>query len=322
MNAVMVTGATGLIGSNVCRLLTGQGRAVRALVRPGSETGPLAELGVTLVHGDLTSADDVARAAEGSAAIVNSAALLGGAAQDLAASRATNFGGSVNCYEVAARGGLRVVELATTTFLRHDAPLNEHPQVVDDVPGDPYSVSKAAAFRDGMTRVAAGQDILFVIPGGTFGPAPTPRRSLGPTSYNRLIRAAILRRLSDYVSYPVPWVRAQDVAKAVVAALDRGKAGDTYLAFGREDATTTAAFLNVACEAAGVEHRVAEVRIGPDDKEALARYGETLVDLARRRFPVPWFDNSYTRELLGYAPAPLTAAMTETVAWLRDIGAI
>jgi dihydroflavonol-4-reductase len=322
MNAVMVTGATGLIGSNVCRLLTGQGREVRALVRPNSETGPLAELGVTLVYGDITAIDDVARAAEGAGAIVNSAALLGGAAQDLAASKATNFGGSLHCYDVAARGGLRVVELATTTFLRHDEPLDEHPEVVDDVPGDPYSVSKAAAFRAGMIRAAAGQDILFVIPGGSFGPAPTPQRSLGPTSFNRLIRAAVRGRLSDYVSYPVPWVRAEDVATAVAAALDRGKAGDTYLAFGREDAMTTAAFLNVACEAAGVEHRVAEVRIGPDDPEALARYGETLVDLAQRRYPVPWFDNSYTRELLGYAPVPLTAAMTETVSWLRDIGQI
>lgn len=57
------------------------------------------------------------------------------------------------------------MELATTTFLRHDRPLNEHPEVVGDVPGYPYSTSKAAAFRDGMTRAAAGHDILFVIPG-------------------------------------------------------------------------------------------------------------------------------------------------------------
>lgn len=322
MDAVMVTGATGLIGSNVCRLLVEQGREVRALVRHGSETDPLAALGVSLVHGDITSIDDVARAAKGTNAIINSAALLGGAAQDLAASKATNFDGSVHCYDVAAHGGHRVVELATTTFLRHDAPLNEHPEVVDDIPDDPYSVSKAAAFRDGMTRAVAGQDVLFVIPGGTFGPAPCPQRAMGQTSYNRLVRAAIRGRLRDYVSYPVPWVRAQDVALAIVAALDLGKAGDTYLAFGREDAMTTAAFLNVACEVVGVEHRIAEVRIRSDDPQARARYGETLVDLARRRFPVPWFDNSYTRELLGYSPVPLAEAMAETVDWLRGIGQI
>ena len=95
-----------------------------------------------------------------------------------------------------------------------------------------------------------------------------------------------------------------------------------YLAFGHEDATTTAAFLNVACEAAGVANRIAEVTIDPDDPDAVARYGETLVDLAQRRFPVPWFDNSYTRAQLGYEPIALRPALDETVLWLREIGRI
>jgi dihydroflavonol-4-reductase len=183
-------------------------------------------------------------------------------------------------------------------------------------------VSKAAAFRDGMRRAEAGQDVVFVIPGGTFGPAPCPNRAMSATSFNRIVRGAIRGRLRDYVSYPVPWVRAEDVASVVVGAIDNGKAGDSYLAFGREDASTTATFLNVACEVAGVEHRIAEVRIAPDDPEAVARYGETLVDLAQRTFPVPWFDNSYTRRQLGYAPVSLREAMVETVGWLRENGQI
>ena len=133
MDAVMITGATGLIGSNVCRILTGRGQQVRALVRSGSETEPLAALGVELVEGDIANKDDVARAAKGCGSIINSAALLGGAAQDMDASKATNYGGSLHCYDVAMDGGRRVVELATTTFLRHDAPLDEHPEVVEDV---------------------------------------------------------------------------------------------------------------------------------------------------------------------------------------------
>jgi dihydroflavonol-4-reductase len=318
--SVMITGATGLIGSNVCRLLTDQGRHVRALVRPGSETEPLAELGVELVFGDITSRDDVARAAQGTSALINSAALLGGAAQDLAASQATNYGGSLHCYEVAAAGGLRVIELATTTFLVHDEPLNEHPTVRSEINDDPYSLSKGAAFSDGMRRANEGQDVVFVIPGGTFGPSPCPKRALSATSYNRLVRAAIRGRLTDYVSYPVPWVLAEDVARVVVGAVDRGKAGDTYLAFGREDAMTTAAFLNVACEVVGTENRIAEVTIDPADPAAAERYGSTLVALAQHRFPVPWFDNSYTRELLGYEPVSLREAMEETVSWLFMIG--
>jgi dihydroflavonol-4-reductase len=318
----MITGGTGLIGSNVCKLLTAQGRRVRALVRPGSETEPLAALGVELVFGDITSYDDVARAAEGAAAIVNSAALLGGAVQDMEASRATNYVGSLHCYDVAAVDGSRVVEIATTTFLEHDKPLTEHPVVVENVPDDPYSLSKAAAFRDGMQRAASGQDLLFVIPGGAFGPAPCPQRAMGSTSFNRLVAAGIRGRVADYVSYPVPWVRAEDVARVVVASVDKGLAGEAYLAFGHEDAMTTAAFLNVACESAEVAHRVAEVTIDPNDPAAAERYGDTLVELAQRQFPVPWFDNSYTRERLGYDPVPLRDAMDETVGWLRAIGRI
>jgi nucleoside-diphosphate-sugar epimerase len=229
----------------------------------------------------------------------------------------------VHCYDVALDGGRRVVELATTTFLRHDAPLNEHPEVVDDVPDDPYSVSKAAAFRDGQRRVAEGQDIVFLIPGGTFGPSPCPNRAMSATSYNRLIRSALRGRVTEQISFPVPWVGVQDVSKATVGALDSGKAGDAYLAFGREDATTTAEFLNVALEVAGSEQRVADVRIAPGEEEAaISRYGETLVALAQRQFPVPWFDHSYTRQQLGYDPMSLHEAMEETVAWLRQIGQI
>jgi nucleoside-diphosphate-sugar epimerase len=322
IDAVMITGGTGLIGSNVCKLLAAQGRRVRALVRPGSETEPLAALGVELVFGDITTREDVARAAEGMTAVINSAALLGGPGQDMAASQATNHVGSVYCYDAAEAAGARVVEIATTTFLRHDKPLNEHPELVDKVPDDAYSVSKAAAFRDGQERAAQGQDLLFVIPGGAFGPSPCPQRAMGSTSFNRLVSAGIRGRVGDYVAYPVPWVRAEDVASVVVASLDQGLAGEAYLAFGQEDAMTTAAFLNVACEVAGVEHRVSEVTIDPGDPDAVERYGTTLVELAQRRYPVPWFDNSYTCERLGYRPVSLRDAMGETVDWLRSIGRI
>ena len=321
-SGVLVTGATGLIGSNVCRLLVEAGRPVRALVRPGSDVEPLAALGVELVTGDITSASDVAAAAEGTAAIVNSAALLGGSSQDMAASEAANHMGSVYCYDAAVKGGQRVVELTTTTFLRHTAPLTEDAESLPEAEagGDPYTLTKGRAFRDGKERAGGGEDIVFVIPGGTFGPAPTVNRALSGDSYNRLVRAAVRGRVTDYVSYPVPWVRAEDVATVVVRAIDRGAAGVSYLAFGAEDAQSTAAFLNVACEVAGVPHRVNDVVIDPESEEALERYGSTLVSLAQRRWPVPWFDNGRTRSELDYTPMPLREAVTETLAWLRQHG--
>jgi len=317
---VLVTGATGLVGSNVCRLLVEDGMAVRALVRPGSETEPLAALGAELVAGDLTDAASVRGAADGCEAIVNSAAVLGGAEQDLEQQRATNVGGASNVFDAGAATGCRVVTLSTTTFFEHETPLTETSSVAAESSDDPYTVTKRAAYLDAMQRADDGQDIVVVIPGGTFGPAPTAERAMAPTSFNRLVRGAIRGRLTDYVAYPVPWVFVDDVASAAISAITKGQSGEKYLAFGAEDAMTTAAFLNAACELAGVSHRIEDVQIDPADPGALERYGPSLVALSSRSFPVPWFDNQHTLETLDYDPVPLRYALGRTIDWLRERG--
>ena len=322
MATVLVTGGTGLIGSNICRLLVERGDVVRALVRPGSDSGPLASAGVQLHEGDITARDDVIRAADGCDAIVNSAAVLGGAEQDAGEQQATNIDGAANVYEAGARHGCRVVGLSTTTFFAHDTPLTEASSMADEWSTDPYTRTKGAAFADAMRRVDDGADIVMVIPGGTFGPGLSTPRAMSRTSYNRVIRGALTGKLREYVRYPVPWVFAEDVALVAVAAVDRGRRGAKYLAFGAEDAQSTAAFLNVACEVAGVDHRVDDVVIDPDDPGALERYGPSLVSLAQRRFPVPWFDNTATRDELSYAPRSLRDAMAVTVDWLRAEGQV
>jgi dihydroflavonol-4-reductase len=323
MAGILVTGATGLIGSNICRLLLQAGDEPRALVRPGSDHEPLAAAGAELALGDITSADDVLRASDGCAAIVNSAAVLGGAEQDLGEQRATNVSGARHVFDAGAKQGIRVVTLSTTTFFDHTSPLTETSPVAADWSDDPYTVTKAATFAEAMRRVARhGADIVVIVPGGTFGPGLSVARSMTRTSFNRPLRSAISGKIHEYVTYPVPWVFAEDVASVAVSAITRGERGHTYLAFGHEDAQSTAAFLNVGCETAGVAHRVHDVTIDPDDTDALARYGPSLVSLAQRTFPVPWFDNRVTRERLGYAPRPIPEAMAITVEWMRREGQI
>ena len=56
---VLVTGATGLAGANICKLLVERGDTVRALARATADTGPLAALGVEIVTGDVTDAEAV-----------------------------------------------------------------------------------------------------------------------------------------------------------------------------------------------------------------------------------------------------------------------
>jgi len=323
MGTWFVTGATGLIGSNVVRQLCEQGEQVKALVRPGSPTEELVAVGAEVVAGDVQSADDVLHGSDGCDVIVNSAALLGGASQDMAESLRTNADGSTHAYDAARTHGIRCITLSSTPFLDQSVTLTEDATVAEDWADDPYTQSKGTAYVEAKRRVAEdGDDIVIVIPGGTYGPGLVVSRAMAASSYDRVLRGALNGKLHDYVTFPVPWVFAADVASACIAAARRGATGRTYLAFGAEDAQSTAAFLNLALEVAGQDRRIAEVRIDPDDPEAEARYGATLVKLASRSYPVPWFDNSATRAELGYAPRSLRAGLEATIPWLRANGQI
>jgi len=103
---VLVTGATGLIGSHAARLFHDRGWRVRALARPGSDVRFLEGLGATVVLGDVTEPSTLSGAAEGCRAVVHAAAFLGGAAP-WERFREVNVEGTRHVLSEAVRAGCR-----------------------------------------------------------------------------------------------------------------------------------------------------------------------------------------------------------------------
>lgn len=71
---ILVAGSTGMLGSEICRLLAGQGSKVRALVRPTSNKDAiksLSALGAEIVEGDLRDAASLGRACKDVATVVS-----------------------------------------------------------------------------------------------------------------------------------------------------------------------------------------------------------------------------------------------------------
>ena len=65
---VLVAGSTGILGSEICRMLREQGKEVRALVRPSSNPEKLEQLskwGCTLAYGDLKDPGSLSNALKG-----------------------------------------------------------------------------------------------------------------------------------------------------------------------------------------------------------------------------------------------------------------
>ena len=227
MARVLVTGGTGLIGSNICEQLLARDDEVAALVREGSDAAELEALGVAVVRGDITDPADVRRAAEGCQAAIHSAAVLGGASQDPELHRRVNLGGVTNVLDAAEQLGMRkVVTLGTTTYFDFEtAPLSESSPLHPNPAADPYTQTKRAAFVEAMRRADAGLDVSVVIPGGTFGPAPCVARSMEAPSYNLRIVLTARGEFDEAVRFPIPWSFAPDVAAVAVAALDQGIRG-------------------------------------------------------------------------------------------------
>jgi dihydroflavonol-4-reductase len=325
---VLVTGATGLAGANICKLLIERGDHVRALARAGADTEPLVALGVEIVRGDVTDAGDVLRAATGADSAIHCAALLGGASQNLPDFEAVNIGGTKHVLDAAEVLGLRrVVAVSTGTFFdtaggleREDAPVMKEPS------SDPYTITKMAAFQDAMARAAAGHDVVTAHPGAIFGPSPVASNALGRTSFNRVLLSALRQRITQYLTFPVSWVFADDIARGCILALDRGVSGERYMLDGRpEDVVSTAEACNRICALAGLDHRVEDVEPS-DDPALLAVFGPTLMAIAFKlasiRTPRRELTDSKTYKRLGYDPISLDEGLRRTAEWMREIGKV
>jgi dihydroflavonol-4-reductase len=325
---VLVTGATGLAGANICKLLIERGDAVRALARESADTAPLAGLGVEIVTGDVTDPDAVRRAATGSDAAIHCAALLGGASQDLADFEAVNIGGTKNVLDAAEAVGLgRVVAVSTGTFFDTDGGLDREDAPVTKEPSqDPYTITKMAAFLDAMSRAAAGRDVVSTHPGAIFGPSPVVSNALGMTSFNRVLLSAARGRIERYLKFPVSWVFAEDIARGCILALDKGVTGERYMLDGQpEDVVSIANACNRLCRLAGVDHQVVDVEPS-DDPELAAVFGPTLMAIAIKaageRPARRSLTDTKTFKRLGYDPISLDEGLRLTLEWFREIGRI
>jgi UDP-glucose 4-epimerase len=142
---ILVTGATGKIGSRLCRRLAERGDEVRALVRDATRAARLREARIELAEGDLLEASSLDAAVSGVDAVVHCAAFFRGATPEQA--HATNDLGTQHLAS-AARGATVKRFIFTSTGLVY-GPNGGRPAREDDpcAPIDAYPASKLAAER-------------------------------------------------------------------------------------------------------------------------------------------------------------------------------
>ncbi|HSJ13012.1 MAG TPA: SDR family oxidoreductase [Longimicrobiales bacterium] len=107
---ILVVGATGSVGARIVQALAQQGAPVRALVRPATNAGALARLGVAVVRGDLQDPPSLARACAGVRAVITtaSASRRGESIEDV------DLQGNLNLIDAAAANSVEQLVLVST----------------------------------------------------------------------------------------------------------------------------------------------------------------------------------------------------------------
>jgi dihydroflavonol-4-reductase len=182
---VLVTGATGFTGGHLARRLAGRGHRVRALVRPGRPVDHLRIHGIELIEGDITDAEDVARAAQGVATIYHLAALFRTAGHPNGYYREVNVRGTENVLAAAARHGVARTVHCSTIGVHGD--VQEIPCTEDSPfnPGDVYQETKLEGELTAQAAFAAGLPGVVFRPAGIYGPGDLRFLKLFKTVHNR-----------------------------------------------------------------------------------------------------------------------------------------
>ena len=143
---ILVTGATGKVGSRLAPRLVQRGHRVRALVRSPERAAPLREAGIELVEGDLLDVDTLAAAVRGVDAIVHCAAFFRGATAEQA--HAVNDLGTQHLAHAAIEASVERFVFTSTGLVY--GPTGGRAAIEEDacVPGpNAYPASKLAAER-------------------------------------------------------------------------------------------------------------------------------------------------------------------------------
>jgi dihydroflavonol-4-reductase len=326
MEPLLITGATGLMGSVICEDLRAAGRRVVALVRKpsGRDVDALRALGVEIAAGDVSDVDSVMAAARGVGGIIHCAAMLGSGEATISEGFVTNVLGALAVLSTAARlGDVPVAQVITTTFLDSQGKTlaEKTPLDLTLIHRDPYSITKRLAFVEGMARVQTGQNIRFVIPGAIFGPSPCLDRANAYPGFNARLLGSIRGEMPELPALMITASYVTDCSRIAIAALDRGHRGKTYIAHGRpEDDCTLPEFCNLAAEMAGSPHRVGQITPAQaDDPQMIEKFGanDTILKMLREKPAKPLTDSRITQREFGIAPTPLHEGMRKTIDWFR-----
>lgn len=324
---VLVTGATGYVGSHAAAAVVRSGHDVRALVRsPERVSTSLGPLGVSVPDvavGDITDAASIEAALTGCDAVVHAASVYSLDPRDAPVIAATNVRGTETVLGVAQRAGIDPIVYVSSYVGLLPSPGVLGPESPVGKPTPPYARSKADSEVVARRYQEQGAPVVSVYPGSVWGPHdPYCGESC------RLLSGVLTNRLPFAIRGGLPIADVRYVAATLAAAVER-KGPRRFMVGGHVTGWN---------ELFALLRRLTGRRLPamPTPRPVARGFGR-LMDGVQRILPgkaplayegiyiatqEPKTDDSRTAIELGLRPPPLEETLTDMIRWMAETGRI
>jgi nucleoside-diphosphate-sugar epimerase len=323
---VLVTGATGLLGSHLIDLLTEQGERPRALVRPGESPDGPAGAGAEVCWGDLRDRSAIDAALVGVECVLHCAARTGPWGPE-AEYESVNVRGLETLVNAARAAGVRrIVHVSSITVHGNDVRGVADETAPFQVESNPYSRSKVAGERLLARMIEEqGAPVTIVRPGWIYG----PRDAASFGRFAAMIRAGRMIMIGSGENH-VPLIYVRDAAEGVRLAGEADQAsGRTYLLVNDEPVTQRSYLSAIAAELGApvpkrhIPYRLALLLGSAAEGAARATRRQQAPPLTRYGIQLLGGENQFVitraRQELGFAPqVGVAEGVRRAAAWYRD----
>jgi dihydroflavonol-4-reductase len=315
---LLVTGATGFLGSTLVPMLTGAGHEVRVLAR-----GECALSGVELVRGDVRDPEAIRKALAGIEGVYHLAGLVSRDPKDARKMYDLHVGGTRLLLEEAERAGVRRVVLASSSGTIGVSKTRRIAVEEDDYPIEavgrwPYYLSKIYEEKLAL-EFAKRLPVVVLNPSLLLGPGDA--RLSSTQDVFRFLHGRIPAMPRGGLSF----VDVRDAAQAFVAALTHGNVGERHLlgAANWEFDEFFARLGRIAHRPPPLLRLPSAVQIAGAhllEKLARARGREPDLPASDVEMGACWFfiDSSKAERLLGFRPRDPLETLSETVQYVRE----
>jgi dihydroflavonol-4-reductase len=316
---LLVTGATGFLGSTLVPLLLEAGHEVRALLRK-----PSALPGCEVVRGDVLDRDSLAKALQGCEGLYHLAGLVSRDPADARKMYDLHVSGTRHLLELAEKAGVKRVVLASSSGTIGVSRTRRVATEEDDYPIEavgrwPYYLSKIYEEKIALEQARRGLAVIVLNPSLLLGPGDARMSSTQDVFRFLVGRIPVMPRGG------ISFVDVRDAAQAFVAALTRGNLGERHLL-----GAANWEFDEFFARLGRIAHRSPPFLRMPSGLKIAAAH--LLERFARERGREPelpasdvemgecWFfiDSAKSERVLGFRPRDPVATLSDTVQYVRE----